>query len=231
MSMWLQEALANALGFAETQDIATFIQSIETPDEIYEAVVQMIGDEKSAVAREIAGRLVQERNPAPAAPVVAAPTVPKPRPPGASPITNCLECGLIEYHGELECASCHAPLHYVDERPEAAEARAHRDRLLANDASLSQRTVVHDMNAHFDDDKRAREDAAAVGSMMIQIDLVNRRIEAAPSASSEQTAMLAHLAAEMERDNTSTRKGKMQSAAAPLVHAGHVDLDATDDFF
>ncbi|CAK4542578.1 unnamed protein product [Aphanomyces euteiches] len=223
-STWLEEALADALGFAETQDIATFIRSIEAQDEIYDAVVQMIGDERSDIAHKIAARLVDERTPQ--APKESVPAAPKPRPPNASPITNCLECGLIEYHGQPTCASCQAPLHYVDERPEAQEARAHRDRLLANDASLSQRTVVHDMAAHFDQDKRDRDEAAASRSSTIHIDLVNRSIEAAPMASS-QAQMLAHLVNDMERD---LKKSNVRSTPS-LVHVGHVDGTDADDYY
>ncbi|ETV76338.1 hypothetical protein H257_09799 [Aphanomyces astaci] len=221
MATWLQKSLADALGFSETQDIAAFVDSIESKEDIYEAVVQMIGEDKSAVAHTIAARLVDERRPkvvptaTGALPAVDA--TPKPRLPHASPITNCLECGLIEYGGSPACASCGVLLHYVDERPDAHEAREHRDRLLANDASLSQRTVVHDMNAHFDADKLARDDAAAVASAMtVHIDLVNRSIEAAPMAS-DQADMMASLVHHLERDVRKVAKG----APPPLVHHGN----------
>ncbi|RHY32038.1 hypothetical protein DYB32_002933 [Aphanomyces invadans] len=239
MAQWLQNALADALGFSETQDIAAFIDSIESKDGIYEAVVQMIGEEKSATAHTIAARLVDERWRTRRESDASSPAEiakPKPRPPHASPITNCLECGFIEYHGAAACASCGACLHYVDERPDAHDARAHRDRLLANDASLSQRTVrvhplhwsypagvvlqvVHDMNAHFDADKLARDDAAAVASAMtIHIDLVNRSIEAAPMAS-DQADMMASLVHHLERDVHKVAK----RAPPPLAHAATVE--------
>ncbi|RHY38751.1 hypothetical protein DYB30_009846, partial [Aphanomyces astaci] len=214
-------SLADALGFSETQDIAAFVDSIESKEDIYEAVVQMIGEDKSAVAHTIAARLVDERRPKVVSTATGAPpavdTTPKPRLPHASPITNCLECGFIEYGGSPACASCGVLLHYVDERPDAHEAREHRDRLLANDASLSQRTVVHDMNAHFDADKLARDDAAAVASAMtVHIDLVNRSIEAAPMAS-DQADMMASLVHHLERDVRKVAKG----APPPLVHHGN----------
>ncbi|CAK4624232.1 unnamed protein product [Aphanomyces euteiches] len=82
------------------------------------------------------------------------------------------------------------------------------------------------MAAHFDQDKRDRDEAAASRSSTIHIDLVNRSIQAAPMASS-QAQMLAHLVNDMERD---LKKSNVRSTPS-LVHVGHVDGTDADDYY
>ncbi|KDO29592.1 hypothetical protein SPRG_05545 [Saprolegnia parasitica CBS 223.65] len=176
---WLEAALAEAMGFAEVQEIAAFIRSLATRDEMHDALINMFGDEKADVAASLADQLVAERD----GPVVAVVTM--------GPIINCTGCGKIEVDGRDDCSFCGKALEYTEDprdAPDVVAAREHRDRLLALDATQSQRTTVIDANAHFDADKRSRE--ARTGAAVVDIDLVNRTILRRAPMSDESAAMV-----------------------------------------
>jgi hypothetical protein len=133
-AVWLESALRDAMGFSEVEEIAKFILSLTSQQDIYESLVQMLGDDRSELAKEMACQLVEKA-------LVDHDTVAIANTRNTmGPVINCLQCGKIETDGREFCSFCKSVLQYHED-PAAASACAHRDRLIALDASMSQRTV------------------------------------------------------------------------------------------
>ncbi|OQR96897.1 hypothetical protein THRCLA_07135 [Thraustotheca clavata] len=185
---WFVAALADTMGFTEVQDIAVFIRSLENEDEMKNALVNMLGEEKSELAASFAKKLMEEKK---AHDIVQ-----------LGPIINCIGCGKIEFNGNDVCTFCGRVLEYYEDPNDGVHvqaAREHRDRLLALDASQSQRTTVIDANARFEQDKRNRE--AQRGNAVVDIDLVNRTVLQRAPMSDENAEMVDKLMKQLERES------------------------------
>ncbi|OQS00546.1 hypothetical protein ACHHYP_03414 [Achlya hypogyna] len=212
---WLDAALAEAMGFAEVQEIAAFIRSLETEPEMADALLNMFGEDKADLAASLAAQLMAERQ---------GPALVK-----MGPIINCTGCGKIETDGRELCSFCGKALEYVEDPrdgPDAVAAREHRDRLLALDASQSQRTTVIDADAHFAQDKRNR-DAAATGTAVVDIDLVNRTVLRRAPMSDASAAMVESLTKQLERDSKKAVRGTVPEFGVIIDD----DEDYTGDFY
>ncbi|KAI9999250.1 hypothetical protein PInf_004070 [Phytophthora infestans] len=181
ITAWLKTELVSALGFAEVDEIVSYITStFQSRQEASSYLIELLGI-PAGRAEHISTRLFSSE-PSAANSVnggaVAVSQIQEglvPRPTAVNSrlkpskkgkkgtsallnnalIINCLRCGRIEYNGGRRCAFCDTELHYEADAATADQAaQQHMEELVHLDETGAERMVVLDAEQYFYDEEQ-----------------------------------------------------------------------------